>query len=96
MHDNSMIAINQLTDSGKRKTRLEMIMEIFEDGKSYTDEQILQKIKPGSDNRNLVSPRLNDGIEKGLLVEVGTVRNVYGWPVRVLRKASITPQQNLF
>jgi len=74
IHENSRQAIKEITTSGERKNRAEQILDIFKEyGFPMTDRGVLMRLFPGSDNLNLVRPRITELINKGQLQEVGNV-----------------------
>lgn len=76
MHDNSLAALKEINEDGTKKRRADAIIEIFKQHiYPLTDRTILKKLFPGSDNLNLVRPRITEAIKKGILREVGTVQD---------------------
>jgi len=76
MHQNSIQAFREITSDGSRKKRAEIIMDVFNHGGKYTDYQVLQILKPGSDNINFVQPRITELIQNRKLVECGVTRDL--------------------
>jgi hypothetical protein len=102
MHANSLKAYAELQAAGITDERTRAVYGVFADMGCYTDRQVLQRLKPGSDNMNLVRPRIT-GLVKGfpttelgmidpmtiVLEEVGkTIDTVTGKRVRICRVRS--------
>lgn len=85
MHQNSRLAFEAINRDGTKKTRSEMILEVFAGKRKFTDYQVLQKLKPGSDNLNFVRPRITELIQSKKLRECGNVMDARtGKQVRVV------------
>ena len=71
MHKNSLEAYKEGT-KGTFKSRSQKIFECLWYGhKELTDREILHSLYPGSDNKNLISPRCTEMLKEGVLEEVG-------------------------
>lgn len=85
MNENSISAYREGINSGEIKKREQLIFEEYYFGdKTLTDRQVLNGVKPGSDNMNWVSPRITEMLTKGILKNVGDLK-VNGRPCRQLR-----------
>jgi len=61
MHNNSLAADKLITDDGTKDKRRKAIIEIFVRAqRPLSDWEVLQRFKPGSDNLNLVRPRISE------------------------------------
>ena len=70
MHSHSLEAFNQITAEGSRDTREKRILNVLStSSEPLSDYQILQALKPKSDDMNYVRPRISDLYEKGILTE---------------------------
>ena len=70
-HENSFEAYKSLIKSGKKKARAQLIFEMLYYHGPLSDVAILKRLFDGSDNRNLVSPRITELLSEGVLEEVG-------------------------
>jgi len=80
--------------AGSFKTRAQKLFEIlYFKSQQLTDKEILERFAPGSDNKNLVSPRLTEMVQNGILEETGD-RVENGNTVRVLavKQPATTPE----
>lgn len=85
MHKNSIAAYREGINSGEIKKREQLIFECYYFGdKILTDRQVLNELRPGSDNMNWVSPRITEMLDEGILKYVGDVK-VNGRLCRQLR-----------
>ena len=77
MHRNSLEAHADITKTGIRGNRTEAVLKIFRmfPGVALTDRQVLDSFKPGSDNINLVQPRITELRDAGYIREVGKTRD---------------------
>ena len=97
MHSNSLSAYKTITGDGSRSSRLSMILEVYQDGRHYSDREVLQRLFPESDDLNKVRPRVSEGIQAGLLEECGSIRDgVTGKNVRLVRLKDREPQTRMF
>lgn len=82
VHKNSLASYKTgIKDSFKNRSQ--QIFEVLYFGrKKMTDYEILQVFKAGSDNRNLIAPRVTGMVDEGVLEEVGT-KIEHGRPVRI-------------
>ena len=94
MHENSIKSIKGINKDGTKMKRAEAIMDVFYSGLDLTDREVLQMLKPGSDNLNYVRPRITELIDKKILVEVGN-KQYQGRPNRITRLADRSIQQDL-
>ena len=70
IHTNSLEAYKQIMTNGSRDTRLKAIFEILiKSNRFMSDYEVLQKLKPGSDNMNLVRPRITEAHQSYILEE---------------------------
>jgi len=83
MHKNSFAARRELIKSGKKKTREQMIFEVYYFHGKHTDRGVLRRVKPGSDDMNYVRPRISEMIADKILTEDGTAVE-FGEPVRIV------------
>ena len=101
MHKNSTEAYKKIMFSGAKATRLRAVLEIISKSDiPLTDYQILQQFKSGSDNLNLVRPRVTElhGL-KPAIVEEGYPANSHenGMTVRTTKLSErVDPQMNMF
>jgi len=96
MHPNSLEAYKSMINSGKKKSRSQMIFEHFYFGrKQLTDREVLRSLKPGSDNLNFCQPRITELHQNGVLEECGS-RIENGMTVRVSRAVMPESQVTLF
>lgn len=100
MHSNSLEAYTQGI-KGSFKSRSQQVFECYYFGhKSLTDRQCLQMLYPGSDNTNLVQPRITGLIKDGILMECGTkveaMRKVRVCKVREVNYRQREQQESFF
>jgi len=70
MHTHSLEAFKQITAEGSRDTREKKILSILStSNQPLSDYQILQVLKPNSDDMNYARPRITDLHNKGILIE---------------------------
>jgi len=70
MHTHSLEAFDQITADGTRDTRSKKILEILSSfSRPMSDYDVLQVFKPGSDDLNLVRPRITELHDKHILEE---------------------------
>jgi len=70
MHNHSLEAYNQIITTGAKDTRSAKILDILSSfGRPMSDYEVLQVFKPGSDDLNLVRPRLTELHQKQILIE---------------------------
>lgn len=79
MHKNSLEAYRKITEEGSKNTREKDILTIYSNyNRPLTDYEILQNFKPGSDNLNLVRPRITELHQKGILEEGPPIKSHMG------------------
>lgn len=97
MHINSITAYDELipTLNARESAVLDIVINAK---KPLTNYDILQKFKPGSDNLNLVAPRITSLHDKGVLIEGAPARShAKNTQVRTsILSLTIPPQQELF
>ena len=75
IHSNSKEAYNHIMFNGAKTARAKAVLKIIEGADSpLSDYQVLQVFKSGSDNLNLVRPRITELYKAGILEE--------GYPVK--------------
>lgn len=76
MHNHSIEAYARLIKSGFKDSRVMEILETVKNaGKPLRDFDVLERLFPGSDDLNLVRPRLTELHQAGFLVEGPPMRN---------------------
>lgn len=76
VHSNSIDALNEITESGEKKNRTTQILSVYRrEFHPLTDREVLGVLFPGSDNLNLVRPRITELTKTGLLRECSSVRD---------------------
>ena len=94
MHTHSKEAYRSIMASGAKASRTRAILEIFKrNSRPLSDYQILQKFKSGSDNLNLVRPRITELHQMGVLVEDIPIKSHDG--NRNVRTCKINPTLTL-
>ena len=97
MHTNSLIAYDELipTLSAREGFILDIIVKAK---KPMSDWDILQVFKKGSDNLNLIRPRVSDLHDKKVLIEGAPARShTKNMPVRTsVLNFEVKPQQEMF
>ena len=79
MHSNSKEAYRAIVGNGSKASRSKSIIQIFENSKApLSDHQVLQKFKLGSDNLNLVRPRITELHQSGILIEGPQTKSTEG------------------
>ena len=98
IHQNSLSSHRVIENDGSLGKRAEAILGIITAaGRPLTDWEVLQKFKPGSDNLNLVRPRITELHKQGKLREGPPARsNTKNCPVRTSEPAGERKQQSLF
>ena len=98
MHDHSLSSHRVISRDGSLGKRTEAVLSIIKSaGRPLTDWEVLQKFKPGSDNLNLVRPRITELHKQGKLREGPPARsNTKNCPVRTSEPAGERKQQSLF
>ena len=90
IHKHSIETYQSIMQDGSKETRKRVLLEIIESAtEPMTDYEVLQCFKSGSDNMNLVRPRLTDMHNSGVLVAGPPTKNEHGYPIRT----SILPLQ---
>jgi len=90
IHKHSIETYQSIMQDGSKETRKRALLEIIESSSEpMTDYEVLQSFKSGSDNMNLVRPRLTDMHNSGVLIAGPPERNQGGRRVRT----SILPLQ---
>jgi len=90
IHKHSIETYQSIMQDGSKETRKRALLEIIESSSEpMTDYEVLQSFKSGSDNMNLVRPRLTDLHNSGVLVAGPPTKNDRGYPIRT----SILPLQ---
>lgn len=98
IHQNSLSSHRVIENDGSLGKRAQSILDILTAaGRPLTDYEVLQKFKPGSDNLNLVRPRITELTERGFLAE-GPARKSHAknCNVRASRVIKFRVQQSLF
>ena len=76
MHNHSLEAYAQITETGVKDSRAMAILEVFKNaGKPLRDWDVLKRLFPESDNLNLVRPRITELHQMGHLVEGPPMKN---------------------
>ena len=97
MHTNSLIAHKEITKTGQRKTRRDLVQEVYQAQDKLTDRMVLNVLFPGSDDCNKVKPRISELLLMGLLEECGKIRcPITGKQVRLVKVAGDTNQVEMF
>lgn len=95
MHENSLEALSNINKDGSKVKRNMEILHLFSGGLRLTDREVLNILRPGSDDMNIFRPRLSELVQAGKLKEVG--KKAYGnRNVRILMIKDLTVQQGLF
>ena len=90
IHKHSIETYQSIMDSGAKDSRKKAVLEIIQsNSEPMTDYEVLQCFKSGSDNMNLVRPRISDMHHSGVLVAGPPTKNERGYPIRT----SILPLQ---
>lgn len=95
MHQNSIMTYTWLERQGIKKSRADLIRDVFEGGGQFTDRDVMARLFPGSDDLNKVRPRIQELVKSGWLEECGEARE-NGLPVRICRKKTDEPQTSMF
>ena len=84
MHNNSIEAYKSIMHSGAKASRAQAVLQIcLNNPNPMTDRDILNCFKVGSDNLNLVQPRITELHSKGILVEsISVIDHITGKTVR--------------
>lgn len=99
IHTNSKEAYKAIMGDGSRASRLKSVVEIIQGSKSpMSDYQVLQCFKSGSDNLNLVQPRITEGYLKGFFLEGPSIIGDSGKRVRtsLFNEDVLSNQMELF
>ena len=98
MHDHSLSSHRVISRDGSLGKRTEAVLSIIKSaGRPLTDYEVLQRFKPGSDNLNLVRPRITELHDLGRLKEGPPARShMKNVPVRTSLPAGEQAQQSLF
>ena len=79
IHSNSKEAYKAIMCNGSKDSRAKEVLKIIESaGRSLSDYQVLQVFKSGSDNLNLVRPRISEMYKNGILEEGPPVKSHEG------------------
>ena len=83
IHKHSIETYQSIMQDGSKETRKRALLEIIETAtEPMTDYEVLQCFKSGSDNLNLVQPRITEGYLKGLFLEGPSIIGDSGKRVR--------------
>lgn len=99
IHKHSISALKEIYRDGTKASRQGVIYRIIENSPwPLSDWDILQRLKPGSDNLNLVRPRITELHEARILKEGTPVKSHYkeNMNVRTSRLVNQENQTSLF
>ena len=92
MHNNSLETYKEGMKGGFQSRSQLIFNALWFGTHEYTDRELLQRLKPGSDNINYVQPRITEMTKEGVLEECGD-RTENGRKVRVSRVKQPERQQ---